>query len=257
MKIKCVCLNLWHGHLLPASLRFLKEQSADIVLLQEVNNSTDQAMSENYRSLSVLVNGLGYPYQDFSPAVINNYEAGKVEEGNAILSRFPIIDHDVQLLSGAFKEVKPYDRAEFPVWPRNLQHVVVNADGIELNLYNFQGVWDLDGDNDSPQRQQMVDILLKSTKDKANVILAGDTNAKPTNPAMRRLEAELKSVFGDELESTFNMRRKTNPGYATAAVDLMYISPDISVVEKSCPDVDISDHLPLVVTLEVATGEDH
>lgn len=252
MTIKCVCLNMWHGQLLPASLKFLKEQGADIVLLQEVSNSTDPAMSENFRTLSVLVNELDYPHYDHAPAVICNYEVGKVKEGNAILSRFPITARDSQELSGSFREVEPNNREEFPVWPRNLQCVTVNAHDVELNLFNFQGAWDLDGDNDSPQRQKMVDIILENIRNKTNVILAGDTNAKPTNPSMRRLETPLKSVFGDELQSTFNMRRKTNPGYATAAVDLMYISPDITVIEKSCPDVDISDHRPLVVTLDIA-----
>lgn len=85
---------------------------------------------------------------------------------------------------------------------------------------------------------------------KPHVILAGDTNAKPTNQAMRNLEKHFVSVFGDELTTTFNMKRKTNPGYATAAVDLMYISPDLEVIQKACLDVDVSDHLPLVVTLQ-------
>jgi endonuclease/exonuclease/phosphatase family metal-dependent hydrolase len=242
---------MWHGHLLPASLKFLKEQDADILLLQEVAHGTDPAMSENFRTLSILLDGLDYSYYDHAPTAICNYEAGKVKEGNAVLSRFPIVSHDSQELSGTFREVEPYNPAEFPVWPRNLQHVAVDANGIELNLFNFQGVWDLNGDNDSPQRQKMVDTILENIAGKPNVIVAGDTNAKPTNPAMRRLEKQLTNVFGNELVSTFNMRRKTNPGYATAVVDLMYVSSNISAVEKFCPDVDVSDHLPLVVTLEI------
>jgi endonuclease/exonuclease/phosphatase family metal-dependent hydrolase len=58
-------------------------------------------------------------------------------------------------------------------------------------------------------------------------------------------------VFGEELKTTFNMKHKDNPGYATAAVDMMFISPDIKVSEKACPEVDVSDHLPLVVQLLV------
>jgi endonuclease/exonuclease/phosphatase family metal-dependent hydrolase len=71
---------------------------------------------------------------------------------------------------------------------------------------------------------------------------------------MRAIEEHLTSVFGNSLTTTFNMRRKENPGYATAAVDLMYISNDLRVTGKDCPDVDISDHLPLVVTLETTNS---
>lgn len=47
------------------------------------------------------------------------------------------------------------------------------------------------------------------------------------------------------------MRRKSNPGYATSVVDMIFTSPDIRVVSKSCPDVDLSDHFPLIATLEI------
>jgi endonuclease/exonuclease/phosphatase family metal-dependent hydrolase len=234
---------------MPAALQFLKEQAADIVLLQEVNNGTDPSFTENLRAFEVLKERLDYPYADFAPAVINRLEAGKIQEGNAVLSRFPILGHDVHFLSGELSE-HPYDPALAPAWPRNLQHVALDANGSEINVFNFQGVWDLDGDNFSEQRRRMSDTIIEQVKNKPHVILAGDTNAKPTNPAMRAIEEHLTSVFGNSLTTTFNMQRKDNPGYATAAVDLMYVSNDLRVTGKTCLDVDISDHLPLVVTLE-------
>jgi endonuclease/exonuclease/phosphatase family metal-dependent hydrolase len=48
------------------------------------------------------------------------------------------------------------------------------------------------------------------------------------------------------------MHRKDNPGYATAAVDMLFVSPGIKIIDRQCPDVDISDHLPVVATLEVS-----
>ena len=81
--------------------------------------------------------------------------------------------------------------------------------------------------------------------------MAGDTNAKASNVIWQRLEEHLKSVFGWELKTTFNMRHKDNPGYALAAVDLMFISPNIAVIDKAALDADVSDHLPLVVTLDI------
>jgi endonuclease/exonuclease/phosphatase family metal-dependent hydrolase len=68
---------------------------------------------------------------------------------------------------------------------------------------------------------------------------------------MRQVGQHLTSVFGDSLKTTFNISRKDNPGYATAAVDMMFVSSDIEVIEKACPAVDVSDHLPLVVQLRL------
>lgn len=125
------------------------------------------------------------------------------------------------------------------------------AEATEINFFNFQGVWDMDGDNYSPKRKKMSEVILEEIKDKPNVIVLGDTNAKPTNPAIKNIERELKSVFGSSAQTTFNMRRKDNPGYAAAAVDMIFVSPNIKILETSIPNIDISDHLPLVTTIKI------
>ncbi len=96
---------------------------------------------------------------------------------------------------------------------------------------------------------------MEQTKGLRRVIVAGDTNAKPTNPAMLAIEQQLVSVFKNDLPTSFNVRRKDLkkfPGYATATVDLMYVSPDVTVVVRDCSNVDISDHLPLTATLHIS-----
>ena len=47
------------------------------------------------------------------------------------------------------------------------------------------------------------------------------------------------------------MRHKTKPGYATAVVDMMFGSKNSQVVEHYCSEIDISDHLPLVVKFRI------
>lgn len=253
MKLKVVCLNLWIGGVLFDNIiDFLREQGADIIALQEVLQSDDSTLPVQYRSLDGLAQ-LGYKYQQFAPAMIDQFPWGEVPGGNAVLSKFPIKAQEVTFFDethGPSTRRLPFDPASFPVTPRNLQHVVINADGIEVNLFNFQGVWDLDGDSPSPQRQKMCQTIIEQTANKQHVIVTGDTNAKYTNPVMRKLENNLTNVFGDSLTTSFNMHRKSNPGYASAVVDLMYISNDFTVASRACPDVDISDHLPLVVELE-------
>lgn len=253
MKLKVVCLNLWIGGVLFDNIiDFLKQQDADIIALQEVLQSNDKTLPIQYRSLDGLTQ-LGYAHQQFAPAMIDQFPWGDVPGGNAVLSKFPIKAQEVTFFDdtqGPNTRRLPFDPSSFPVTPRNLQHVVIDTGVTEVNLFNLQGVWDLDGDSASPQRQKMSQIILEKTSEKRHVIVTGDTNAKYTNPVMRNLENNLTNVFGDSLITSFNMRRKSNPGYATSVVDLMYISDDFSVVSRACPDVDISDHLPLVVELE-------
>ena len=252
MKIKLVSLNLWNGgYLFRSVIDFLKDQDADIVFLQEVYNAHDDALVENYRSLDALREHLAYPHESFAPAMLDKLLVGKIEEGNAVLSKFPIRSTDIRFFNEPYSERDPYDSADWPVSPRNLQHVVIDVNGIEVNGFNFQGVYDLDGDNFSEQRRTMSNTIIDSARGKRNVIIGGDTNARPTNPAMQNIAQHFTDVFGPELKTTFNMRRKDNPGYATSVVDLLYVSPEIHVVNKVCPEVDVSDHLPLVVELEI------
>lgn len=236
MTIKVVSLNIWlGGYLQDSAINFLKEQNADIIVLQEVFNGEESALDRRYRTLQIIKERLGFPYEDFVPN--HDQPDNNAPIGNAIISRFPIVSP----LSGDY-----LDHSRF----YNLQHVTIDAPTDMIDVFNLHGAWDLDGDNFSPVRQEMSHQILEAIKNKKNVILAGDTNAKPTNKAIMAINERLKSVFGNELTTTFNMRHKDDEGYASAAVDMMFVSPHILVIEHICPNVDISDHLPLVASLQ-------
>jgi endonuclease/exonuclease/phosphatase family metal-dependent hydrolase len=252
MELKIVCLNLWEGgNLIDAILDYLAKENADVLMLQEVYSATDSSLPRNYRSIQVLQEKLNYPFYDFAPAMLDIMPEAKVLGGNAVFSKFPLIAHEPVFFNEPLGERHPKETSEFPTTPRNLQHVTITLPDNELNVFNFQGVWDLDGDNYSPQRKQMSDVIINAIKDTPNVVLGGDTNAKPTNKAMTDIEDHLHSVFGNELTTSFNMKHKINPGYATAVVDMLFVSQNIIVQDHYCPDVDVSDHLPLVAKLKL------
>jgi endonuclease/exonuclease/phosphatase family metal-dependent hydrolase len=253
MRIKCISINVWQGgNIFDALLDFIATEQPDILLLQEVYDSKDPLLERKYRTFEVLKQACGdLPYHDFAAAFVDNRAEGNIPQGNAVFSKFPITARDVRFFNEPYREDYVEVPENFPTCPRNLQHVTLETPAGELDVYNLQGVWDLDGDNDSLQRQRMSTVILEAVAGKPHVIVAGDTNAKPTNPAMLAIEARLTNVFKDAMTTSFNMRRKDNPGYATAVVDLMYVSPSIRIIERSCPDADISDHLPIIAVLEV------
>jgi endonuclease/exonuclease/phosphatase family metal-dependent hydrolase len=254
VKVKIISINLEHGGVrFDEIIEFLKEQDADIVLSQETFSTPDDSVDRQYRSMQLMPGLLGYEYADFS-AAFRDFDRtdGKGQRGNGIFSKYPLTAKETVFFDGEYSETYRDTPEQYPNCPRNLQHVVVHLPDCDIDVFNIQGVWDLDGDNYSEKRKRMAETVIAETKDLSRVILAGDTNAKPTNQAIIDIEEHLKSVFPkDELQTTFNMRVKTNPGYATAAVDMILVSPHIEVLEKSCPDVDVSDHLPLIATLEV------
>lgn len=252
--MKVVSLNLMHGgEPFEGAVAFLREQKADFVLTQEAYSCEDLLVEKRYRTMQVMPQLLGYEYQHFAPAYRDfDRTAGKAQRGVGIFSKYPLTPKDTVFFDGEYTEEYRDVPGQFASCPRNLEHVVAHTPAGDIDLFNIQGVWDMDGGNYSEKRQRMTQAVIDQIKGLERVILAGDTNATPYNQAIIDIEQHLKSVFGkDELATTFNMRRKENPGYATAAVDMILLSPSISVVEKSCPDVDVSDHLPLVATVEI------
>ncbi len=258
MKIKCISLNVWlGGKLMDRILDFLVSERPDILLIQEVYNGQNPLLDKQYRSLEIIQEKLNFPFQDFAPMYLEKLEFGKLERGNAILSNLPIIERSEYWLYGKYGEYEDLpDNYQFS--PRNLEHVVIDAMNTELNVFNFQGVVDFDGERDSPDRLHMSDVIVSAIEGRQHIILAGDTNVRPNTLTISNIEKKLTNVFKDELTTTFNISRKdlaAFPGYATSVVDMFFVSPDMNVVKHSCPLIDISDHLPLMATLEICSAE--
>lgn len=254
--IKIISLNLWNGGILfNKILDFLNQEQPDILLAQEVLEGDNPQLPERFQSIETIQKSCQFLDVRFAPAFIDNLEDIKVTSGNAIFSRLPITAHQVISYGQPFGERTEWNPLAFALTPRNLQHAVIKMDDIQLNIFNTQGIWDLDGENVSKERLEMCQTIARAVRDQSHVVLAGDFNLNPINVALKSIDNELESVFKHELATSFNARRKDlkkYPGFATAVVDLMYISRDLKVVAYSCPDVDISDHLPLVATLELS-----
>lgn len=252
MKIKFLTLNIWlGGKLFDGMLSFLKKEDVDVVALQEAYNGSNPAWDRNFRSVEILKKELGYEYISFSKCILDRRSFGKIEQGNVIFSKFPIISENSIFYDVPYQEKSEETETDWREWPCNLQHVEILINDKKLDIFNTHGPWDLNGDVDNHRRLTMSRVIVEHIKDKEYVILAGDFNAKPQTQTIRNIEEHLQNVFKHELSSTFNMKQKTDPGYATAVVDMIFVSKNITVLEHFCPQVDVSDHLPLVVTLDI------
>ena len=204
---------LFRSQLLDEIIEFLKTQKADVVVMQEAFNATDPSVDRQYHSMEILAEELGYEYSDFV-ADYRDFDRtdDKAQRGNGILSKYPIVGRDAKFFVRPYTEEYRDVEGQFPDCPRDLQHVVLETPAGEVNVFNIQGVWDLDGDSYSDRRRHMAEVVIEAVKDKQNVIVAGDTNAKQTNQAILDIEQHLVSVFKRDMTTTFNMRHKDNPG---------------------------------------------
>jgi len=251
MKIKFVTLNIWKGGMLFDNiLSFIKKEVPDVVVMQEVLNGKDSRLEKQFRTFGVFKEELGYPYSVFSPAFLNTSSIGKIEEGNAIFSRFPIIQDKVTFFDKQYGEFNSENSKHFELIPAILQHAIISVTNAKLNVFNIHGIWGLNG-KDNETRLKMSKIIVDKIRDKQNVILAGDFNVKPNTQTIKNIEKHLKNVFKDELSTTFNTKRKGKGGYSGSVVDGIFVGSDIKVLDHYCSRVDVSDHLPLVCRIEI------
>lgn len=246
MQITYLSLNIWSGGtLFDNLLSFLKKENAGILALQEVYDGKNPLWERQFRSFHILQQELGFEYSSIAAHVIDLRHFGKVPQGNAIFSKFPIITEDVVFFDEPLGERSEETETDWSNWPCNLQHVIVGLGEKKLNVFNTHGPWGTHG-GDTTRRLTMSGKIVEAIQGKEYVILSGDFNTRPNTKTIKQIEKYLINVFPSELPTTFNMKRKTDPGYATSVVDMLFVSKSIQVLQKECSNVDVSDHLPLV-----------
>lgn len=258
MKIKFITLNIEHGgKLFDNIVDFFTQENPDIIVTQEIFNSDNPQYDRRFRGFAQLGKALEkeLPHHAFQSAFFDITEMKDgVERGNAVFSRFPLIKNERIQVGKPYAIVDETGMNTYFDVPKILQHVEVELGNERaLNIFNLHGYWGTDG-KDNPERLKMAEDIKKAMKGNAPMVLAGDTNfTLEAHETIQIIESGgVTSVFGESLATTFNMGHKDpNSGYATAAVDMVFASPDMKVIERKMPEVDVSDHYPLVVEFEV------
>lgn len=253
---KFLTLNVWHGGLLKDNLvKFLAHEQADIMVFQEVNESADRVAPSHFHTNEFLLKQFPDYNLAFDPGIKLHYlkEDVMTEQGNSTLSRFPIVRHELVFFDceyGQFDSPLPGDWPDYSTYPKYMQKSWLKIHNIELLAINLHGIWEYHG-NDTLERMQMTQTILDHAKESEHVIIAGDSNARYQTSTIQTLMSSYPSVLSTAPVSTFNMLHKTDPGYGEAAVDILLTSRNLKVISSACPNVDVSDHYPIVVTLEI------
>lgn len=254
MKIKFITINVWFGGKVWDNLTdFIRYEKPDILAIQEVYNGQDPQLEKRYRTMNEFENLFGdfLPHNAFGATVLDKNV--NVTWGNGVFSKFPITNYQTVFFDLPFTEYDFDVDSDPRLAAEGMLEAEISVADKKLYTYSWHGVWDNHG-RDTDNRFIMGEKIVEAIKGKENVILAGDTNVDPDTQVISNISEKLRleSVFGTSLQSTFNMSQKEEPGnYASSPVDMVFVSSGIKVIEKEMPQVDISDHYPLKVLLEV------
>jgi endonuclease/exonuclease/phosphatase family metal-dependent hydrolase len=247
----------------------IKAWDADIVCLQEVDLGASR--SHNINQALYVAKKAGYPYVAEAATWLSNYipfpywpiknNFGKMRSGGAILSRYPLIGHEVISLA------KPMSQ---PWWynlfylHRYFQKVTVDIDGNKFKLINLH-LEAFDKEDRKSQIEKLVSIIGQDKTD----LITGDFNILPASATKRSgfdngdeyrndsgynvmLKSGLSEVIPDEIYAKDEAKFFTFPSWKPdRRLDYIWYQPSLKMMMAEVLSSSSSDHLPLKATFQI------
>ncbi len=222
-------------------LAFINDKNPDIVCIQEFSNSANLDLKV-YRHRYIFMGG------------------NKIKTGQAIFSKFPIIDQGNIAFPNSnnnvvFADIKK-GKDIIRVYNMHLQSIKISPDVNEINenidainqgksqkLFNRISIA-------FKQQQQQAEIIKEHKKDcPYPIIICGDLNNSAFSYVYRNIKGKLKDAFeeaGKGFGPTYKFR------YYPARIDYIFADDNMTVKKfESFPEFENSDHYPIMAKLSM------
>ena len=236
-QLKIVSWNIWGGKNLPEIINVLKKENADIVCLQEVLAEEDGG--NNNAEVIALTLGYEWRYQSttlLTPSVSYLLKEQGIEDnkqwGNAILSKYPVLRHDVHTLSENHKRIA--------------LEAIVNIAGSDIHIISTH----LAHTNHSPseiQINQAENLLKISTKEFS--IIAGDFNSTPETEVFQKMEEAMVNTQNTYSNNSYTYT--SNSSGVKSVIDYIFCTKGGGVISSGVVNSKASDHLPIYSIIEI------
>ncbi|MBI2085779.1 endonuclease/exonuclease/phosphatase family protein [Candidatus Daviesbacteria bacterium] len=255
--MKIISLNTWGGKIYHPLINFINKNAkdTDIFCFQEIFDTTS-ALTDvlGYRVnlfkeiTKVLINYSGY----FFPC-IDNYLVGSFQKHftdfNLSSGLAIFVKKSLKITSSGdffvYRKKNDHKLGDFNTMPKNAQYISLSAAGKQFVICNIHGLWSTEGKYDTPSRIQQSQKVEKFLDDqKGGKILCGDLNLALNTRSLKILEENMTNLI-----KKYNIpttRNKHFPGMEKFA-DYTFVSPDVKVIDFQVPDIEISDHLPMIL----------
>jgi len=256
--MKIISLNTWGGQQHSLITAFIKEQAltTDIFCFQEVPRTAAHHehladRSKNDFWYKDLVEALpdfdsyyaptheGFNWRpvefdlEFGNIIFVRKTLTVLEDGHAFVYREKNTHHMPDLINSNWFTL-----------PRLVQYVRLE----DVTVFNFHGLWHVDGKGDMPSRiEQSTKIREVMDRFAGKKILCGDFNLNIDSKSLDIIEAGMHNLIKefkiDTTRSATHYPKIKEMPYA----DYTIVSPDIEVTHFEVPKVDVSDHLPMIL----------
>ena len=242
---------------------FIKKENPDIVAFQEIIRHFDDTVFLKYQSQKrihkIIKDKLKYSF--FGPQWITDMNiknnkihreyGGFIEQGNEILSKFPITsavnEHYHKNYQYDFDRTKFYEEDH----PRCIQIVKLNINGKTLRILNLHGTYSIDKLDTQRSIKQSEYILEIIARENLPTIIVGDFNLLPQTKSIQMLNKKFRNLTTEyNIKSTrpyINNKKDTGNNI----VDYVFVDDSIKIETFKVTNTDISDHLPLILDFDL------
>lgn len=256
--MKLISLNTWDGKIYQPLMDFIKKHAndTDIFCFQEVFDTTSdievykERRVDLYKQFSKsLPDHRGLFYPSLKDYVILRQPGIEQTNFNLYFGLAIFISKDLLIKSQGdffvYGQKFVADPNNLDSLPHNVQYLTFTNSGKNFTVCNLHGIWLKEGKKDSPSRLKQSKII-KEFLDNQNggKILCGDFNLDISTKSIKILENNLRNLIKEYSIKT--TRNKHFPGSEKFA-DYMFVSEDINVKNFKVPDINISDHLPMII----------
>ncbi|GIP35693.1 endonuclease/exonuclease/phosphatase family protein [Paenibacillus sp. J2TS4] len=246
--IKVMSFNIYHGEgLLDGKLdlqriaEVVRESGADVIGMQEVDKHFSER-SDYEDQGKRLAESLSMDYAYGANLKLETSSTGEPdrEYGTLILSRYPIVSRRNRALPQVDSE-EGYNE------PRGLLETHLNIEGQRVVFLNTHL-----GLNEVERNAQVNWIIQQYGDCPEPILLAGDFNAEPSSPEIRRLKEVFQDAFepfGLQDEPTLleykDIHAEPAEYHLTKRIDYVFSSGQVQLIGAERINCVVSDHLPV------------
>lgn len=237
-------LNTWTGRMKGAIPRFLSERKFDIICLQEAVWSDDcRGVLESFcTSVEQIKETSGLSYDHRVATYYIDAFGGRIEQGNVILSRYPIVDSEVIHLLGNYARIN--DVFNDNGLDYQAQKIILENG---LVVVNYHGYWQKDpiGNGTTVKCMRKVADLIRH--EQRPVVMCGDLNVVYESPAMRELDFLHDLTAENHIKQTLQNIKFVRD----VACDHILINDKISAKNFQVHDDILSDHKAVSAEIDI------
>lgn len=230
-QMKIIFLNAWEGKAEEINEFILKQSSdTDIFCFQESFNLKSQVFC-----LDLLKGYRFYVDQKRVNSTDNFSNCTFIKNDISVLNTQTIGQGDLSVGLGIFNQIK-------------------TSDNKILNLCNFHGHARPGGKQDTPDRIRQSQLIVNFFEDISGPkIIGGDFNLDLNIKSVQMIEENgFRNLIKEfNIPTTRNETAWAQHEDKQLYADYVFVSPDIKVTRFSVPSIEISDHLPLILEVEL------